>query len=247
MIKFSKLILVSFLILLTSCRNDNSDTAFNNSQTEPALRLKKISYSTKGYNAEFTSEIKYDINDRIIQITSNSTTTDIIYDVQNRIVQIDGYYTDNPSVHTNSKKYEYIADEIIISGLYSGVYKQEMTLFLNNSGLPIKTEQNVGDSIVETFFEYDNNMNIIHRYTNDFYENNYYSYDDKKNPYYAFPLVLQNYLNGFNLIGKNNVKSIKYFDSTVNQFKTLNVLLEYDPNGYLTRLENVQSVIHFFY
>lgn len=247
MMKFSKLILVSFLILLTSCSNDNSDITFNNSQIEPALRLKKISSSVKGYSVGSTGEIKYDSNDKIIQIVSSSMKTDIIYDSQNRIVQINSYYIDDPSVLISSKKYEYIADKIIISHLYSGIYTEVMTLFLNNLGLPVKCNHNIGNNVIESYFEYDNNMNLIHHYYNNGYQNNYYSYDNKKNPYYLFPLVLNIYLNEFNQIGKNNVTSIKYFDDTVNQFKTINNLLEYNSNDYLTRFENYQSIIQFYY
>ena len=173
--------------------------------------------------------------------------TDIIYDSQNRITQINTYYIDNPSVLISSKKYEYVADKIIISNLYSGVYNEEMTLFLNNSGLLVKSKHNVGSYIIETYFEYDNNTNLIHSYTNNNSENNYYSYDDKKNPYYVFPLVLNIYLNRFNLIGKNNVKSANYFNYSTNQFDTFNNLLEYNSNDYLTRFENSQAVIQFSY
>jgi len=247
MMKFSNLILVSFLILFTSCRNDSSDIEFNNSQTEPVLHVKKISSTIKGYNIGATGEIKYDNSDKITQMISSSMKTDIIYDAQNRIVQINSYYIDNPSVSISSKKYDYIADKIIVSNLYSGIYTEQMTLFLNNLGLPVKCNHNIGNSIIESYFEYDNNMNLIHHYYNNGYQNNYYSYDNKKSPYYLFPLVLNIYLNEFNQIGKNNVNSIKYFDDTVNEFKTINNLLEYNSNDYLTRFENYQSIIQFYY
>ncbi|MBB4806443.1 YD repeat-containing protein [Chryseobacterium defluvii] len=235
-----------FIALLSGCSNSGDVEMISeniNNNSNPVNQAKYIKYysvegSTYGHWA-------YDSQNRLIEMTASGNKTSYTYDSQGRLIKAETYAETDPAnkfiVYTLVYNQNMITIEQKIN--YSGVFLSEINDYIINSeGKPAKQLRHVNGGIEEMDFTYQNG-NLIRK------ENSYlkyeYTYDNKKNVYYHYPIGFRLIMND-DFVSDNNITHMKSY--AYGQFlEDIPFELTYDNDGYLLRIKNKYYTQNFSY
>lgn len=208
------------LIFLAGCSNDD-----NSNDADKPNGIKYIKTITDHFgNSE---NWIYDDQNRVVKILySKDRATMFEYDNEGRVTNVNTFLRSAPGIKTEKYKVEYEQNliTVTVNRLEANPVITEVREYtLDGTGKPIK-EKISGNGLTERVYTR-NDGNVIN--VNGFGPEKY-TYDDKKNVYYYYPIGLRLVLSE-SLINDNNItKAVIGNQEYISKY-------EYDSEGYVTK------------
>ncbi|SHE81260.1 hypothetical protein [Chryseobacterium vrystaatense] len=227
------------IALLESC----SDESYNTVDGKAVKYIKTYKISTPN-GIKNLENWNYNNRKQVVEITRAYSRTIYKYDIQGRLIKADSYRISEPKKSIESYILEYEGNVIRITSykrdgldnIQSAVYEY----IFDSSGKPIKRRDygiNGGTELIYTY----QNGNIVRA------ENSIasieYTYDDKRNVLYHYPIGFRLIMvDGLSVLSNNNIvnqKSSWGFEVPVS--------LTYSNDGYLVQISNQEFTQTFTY
>lgn len=212
---------LSFLALFLGCSSeDNSNDAGNSN----GIKYIKTVSDKLGYLENWI----YDDQNRVVKILySDDRMTMFEYDNEGRVIKANTFLRSAPGIKTMAYQIEYQQNLITftVSALGSNsVNTRQSKYILDETGKPIKVIFDEG-ILENVFIRSGGNVISISGFTP-----HKYTYDDKKNLYYYYPIGLRLVISD-DLFNDNNIIS----EQKLNQEYIYQYKYEYDKDGYITK------------
>lgn len=237
---FKHFLVLVFVMTLIGCSNEDNNPEIQNGTIKTAKYIKYYSVDSYTYGNWI-----YDGNNRLIEMTASDNKTVYTYDSQNRLIKAETFNVNTPSDKLIKYELIYNQDMITINQDINtgGIHLSETNTYtINSEGKPSKKLRAVNGGIEETNFIYENG-NLIRK------ENSYlkfeYTYDNKKNVYYHYPIGFRLIMNE-DFVSNNNITNMKSY--AYGQFnENIPFELTYDNDDYLLKIKNKYYTQNFSY